>query len=85
MGFVQKVPYISVRYQNSANAYSDKKTAKEGMDQEIPKVFMIVKAYTVADPRAVMVHSHDTSIADGAVVTARRSHDVTLHAVAPVY
>ena len=46
---------------------------------------MIVKAYTVADPRAVVVHSHDTSIANGAVVTARRSHDVTLHAVAPVY
>jgi hypothetical protein len=45
---------------------------------------MVVKSYAVAYPRAMVVHPHDTSIADGAVVTARRPHRIALHAVAPV-
>ena len=54
------------------------------MQEEVPEVLMVVKTNTVANPRTVVIHPHDTSVADGAVVTARRPHMVTLHAEPPV-
>lgn len=54
------------------------------MEKKVPKVLMVVESDTVAHPRAVVVHPHDTSVADGTVVTARRPHNVALHTEPPV-
>jgi S1-C subfamily serine protease len=44
---------------------------------------MIVNSDTVADPGAVVVHAHDTTVADAAVVGTRRTNDIALEAVTP--
>jgi hypothetical protein len=43
------------------------------MEKEIPKQLVVIVAYTVTDPGTVVVHPHHTSIANTAVVGARRS------------
>jgi len=54
------------------------------MEEEIPEKLMIFESNTIAHPGAVMVHPHDTSIANGAVVSSRRPENITLHTEAPV-
>ena len=52
--------------------------------QEHQEVLVIVKTNTVADPRTVMVHTHDAAAAHRAVMGTGRPDRRTLHAVAPV-
>jgi len=54
------------------------------MEEEVPEKLVILKSDTIAYPGAVVVHPHDTSIANRAVVGSRRPVDITLHAEAPV-
>jgi hypothetical protein len=45
---------------------------KEGIEQEIPKEFMGVDTDAVTHPWTVMIHAHDTFVADRAVMTSGR-------------
>jgi hypothetical protein len=42
-------------------------TPKRNIEQEVPEEFMIVITNTVIHKRAVMIHSHYTFSADGAM------------------
>jgi hypothetical protein len=55
------------------------------VQEEIPEVFMVVCSNTIANPWAVMVHSHDTLVTNRTVVGARRPEYIALEAVTPVY
>jgi len=45
---------------------------------------MVVASNAVSDPRTMMIHAHDTLVADGAVVSTGWSEHVALEAVAPL-
>ena len=55
--------------------------AQEDVDEELEEELLVVVAYTVIDPRAVMVHSGNASLADRAVMAQGRLHRVALSAV----
>lgn len=56
-------------------------SADEHVDQEKQEVFLVEETDTVVDPRAVMVHSGNAVLADGAVMAAGRLHRVALLAL----
>mgnify|MGYP001070825621 CR=1 FL=1 len=59
--------------QTSTSFHPDKEEgvggAQKHINQEEQEVLLIVVAYTVVDPGTVMVHSSDTTLADGTMVT----------------
>ena len=55
--------------------------AQEDVDEELEEELLVVVAYTVIDPRAVMVHSGNATLADRTVMAQGRLHRVALSAV----
>lgn len=53
------------------------------MKKEVPKELVVVDSYTVANPRAMVIHAHNAAVANTAVVGARWADVVALEAVAP--
>jgi hypothetical protein len=53
-------------------------TAHEDVNQEKNKVLLIVVAYTIIDPRTVMVHPSDASLTRRAMVALRHLNSFTL-------
>ena len=54
------------------------------MEEEHEEVFVIVHADAIADPWAMMVHSHDATRAHGAMVCPGRPYRLAFHTVSPV-
>ena len=65
------------------NSKGSSSTSKQSMNQEHDKKFVVVMTNTVTNPRTVMIHSHDTSITDRAMMGSWWSQRSTLEAVSP--
>ena len=52
--------------------------AKPDVDQELEEKFLVIEANAIVDPRAVVVHSGDASLANRAVMTLWRFHGIAL-------
>ena len=64
---------VLVETLTSLDPYEEKcvSRAQEHINEEEQKVFLVVVSHTVVNPRAVVVHTSHTTLADTAVVALR--------------
>ena len=60
---------------------SDEVGDKQNVNKEKQEILAVPKSNAIVDPRTVVVHVEDTSVADGAVMTAFGFEDVAHKAV----
>ena len=74
---------IFVHAGNSLPDHKDQcvERAQENVDEELQEKLLVVVAYAIINPWAVMVHSGDTAFADGAMMAKRWLYRVALAAV----
>ena len=61
------------------------KTPGHSVEKEVQEVFMVVKAHAISNPGAVMIHTHDTGVADRAVMGSWGSNVLALEAITPLH